>query len=130
MLNLEKINLIIETLNTLTLLDILELIKKLENIYNFEKYSTLFNTQPITVEVEKKISNIEQSTFEVSMISIESSKKMTVLKLIRTLTNLSLTECKKLVDNLPAIVKSNISKEEAESLKKDLENAGATILLK
>jgi len=60
----------------------------------------------------------------------DPGKKITVIKVVREITNLGLKEAKDLVEGAPKPVKENISKEEAEALKKKLEDAGAKVSLK
>jgi large subunit ribosomal protein L7/L12 len=71
----------------------------------------------------------EKSSFDVVLTSV-GDKKIQVIKAVRAATGLGLKEAKDLVDNAPKPVKEGASKEEAESLKKELEEAGATVDLK
>ncbi len=71
----------------------------------------------------------EQTSFDV-MLNSPGSAKLQVVKLIKEITNLGLKEAKSLVDSVPTAVKEGVSKEEAESLKAQLEDAGAEIELK
>ena len=71
----------------------------------------------------------EQTSFDV-MLNSPGSAKLQVVKLIKEITNLGLKEAKSLVDAVPTAVKEGVSKEEAESLKAQLEDAGAEIELK
>ena len=70
----------------------------------------------------------EKSTFDVIMKAF-GDKKIQVIKEVRGITGLGLKEAKDLVDNLPKPVKEGVNKEEAETLQKQLEAAGATIEL-
>ncbi len=71
----------------------------------------------------------EKSTFDV-VLTGAGDKKIQVIKVVREATNLGLKEAKDLVDGAPKAVKTGISKEEAEDLKKKLEEAGGTVELK
>jgi large subunit ribosomal protein L7/L12 len=71
----------------------------------------------------------EQTEFDV-ILSSTGEKKVNVIKAIRAITSLGLKEAKDLVDGAPASVKEGISKDEAEAIKKQLEEAGATVELK
>ena len=71
----------------------------------------------------------EQSTFDV-IITGAGDKKIQVIKVVRAATGLGLKEAKAVVDEAPKPVKEGIEKEEAEKLKADLEEAGATVELK
>ncbi|MDD4791298.1 MAG: 50S ribosomal protein L7/L12, partial [Candidatus Cloacimonetes bacterium] len=71
----------------------------------------------------------EQSEFDV-ILSSAGDKKINVIKVVREITNLGLKEAKDLVDSAPKAISEKVSKEEAETLKKKLEDAGATVELK
>jgi large subunit ribosomal protein L7/L12 len=72
----------------------------------------------------------EKTEFTVSLDSFDAAKKITIIKVIREITNLGLKEAKDLVEGAPKNVKENISKDEAEAIKKKLEDAGAKVSLK
>lgn len=71
----------------------------------------------------------EQTEFTVMLVET-GAQKINVIKAVKTATGLGLTEAKALVDGVPKPVKENISKEEAEKLKQELEAAGAKVELK
>jgi large subunit ribosomal protein L7/L12 len=71
----------------------------------------------------------EQSTFDV-VITSAGDKKIQVIKVVRALTNLGLKEAKDLVDGAPNAVKEGVAREEADQMKTQLEEAGATVELK
>lgn len=71
----------------------------------------------------------EQSTFDV-VLAGAGDKKIQVIKVVRALTGLGLKEAKDLVDGAPNTVKEGVAREEAESIKAQLEEAGATVELK
>ena len=71
----------------------------------------------------------EKSEFDIELTSV-GEKKINVIKVIRTITALGLKEAKDMVDGAPTIVKEATAKEEAEDIKKKLEEAGATVTLK
>jgi large subunit ribosomal protein L7/L12 len=71
----------------------------------------------------------EQSTFDV-VLTGAGDKKIQVIKVVRALTNLGLKEAKDLVDGAPNPVKEGVAREEAEQVKTQLEEAGATVELK
>ena len=71
----------------------------------------------------------EKTEFDVVMTSF-GANKVAVIKTIRTLTGLGLKEAKDLVEGVPASVKEGVSKDEAESVKKQLEEAGASVEVK
>jgi len=71
----------------------------------------------------------EKDEFEVVLVS-SGEKKVNVIKVVRTITGLGLKEAKAVVDEAPSSLKEGISKDEAESIKAQLEEAGATVELK
>ncbi|MCK5894166.1 MAG: 50S ribosomal protein L7/L12 [Endozoicomonadaceae bacterium] len=71
----------------------------------------------------------EQTEFDVILVAV-GEKKVNVIKVVRSAIGLGLKEAKVLVDGAPAPVKEGASKEEAESLKKSLEEAGASVEIK
>jgi large subunit ribosomal protein L7/L12 len=72
----------------------------------------------------------EKTEFTVSLDSFDAAKKITIIKVVREITNLGLKEAKDLVEGAPKAVKENIAKDEAEAIKKKLEDAGAKVSLK
>jgi large subunit ribosomal protein L7/L12 len=72
----------------------------------------------------------EKTEFTVSLDSFDAAKKITIIKVVREITNLGLKEAKDLVEGAPKNVKENIPKDEAEAIKKKLEDAGAKVSLK
>ena len=71
----------------------------------------------------------EKSEFDIELTGV-GDKKINVIKVIRTITSLGLKEAKELADTAPSMVKEAVSKDEAEEIKKQLEEAGATVTLK
>jgi len=71
-----------------------------------------------------------KTEFTVSLDGFDAAKKINVIKVVREITGLGLKEAKDLVEGFPKAVKENISKEEAEKFKKQLEDGGAKVSLK
>ncbi|HXF05878.1 MAG TPA: 50S ribosomal protein L7/L12, partial [Blastocatellia bacterium] len=72
----------------------------------------------------------EKTEFDVILASVDAAKKINVIKVVRELTNLGLKEAKELVESAPKPLKEGVSKEEAETIKKKLTEAGATVEIK
>jgi large subunit ribosomal protein L7/L12 len=72
----------------------------------------------------------EKTEFTVSLDGFDAAKKINVIKVVREITGLGLKEAKDLVEGAPKPVKENISKEDAEKIKKQLEDGGAKVSLK
>jgi len=71
----------------------------------------------------------EKTEFDVELTSV-GDKKIGVIKVIREVTSIGLKEAKDMADNAPSVVKEQLNKDEAEEVKKKLEEAGATVTLK
>jgi large subunit ribosomal protein L7/L12 len=77
------------------------------------------------------IAEVEEKTeFDVIIEAVATDKRIAVIKVVRTLTSLGLKEAKALIESTPSAVKEAVSKEDAESAKKQLEDAGATVIIK
>jgi len=76
-----------------------------------------------------KEEEIQKTTFDV-VLKAAGEKKIQVIKVVRTATGLGLKEAKDLVEGAPKVVKENLQKDEAEKLKKELEDQGAAVELK
>ena len=125
MADLEKIA---EDLSSLTVLEAADLAKILE-----EKWG-VSAAAPVAVAAvagggDAPASAEAKTEFSVSLTSV-GDKKINVIKEVRTITGLGLKEAKDLVEAAPKPVKEGVSKDEAEEIKKKLEEAGATVELK
>jgi len=124
----EKIDQIIENLKTLTLLEASELVSKIEETFNVDASASSGGTMvaagpAVAEEVEEK------TEFNVMLEEVPTDKKIAILKVVRGLTGLGLKEAKQLVESAPKQVKEGVSKEAGEDIKKQLEEAGATVSL-
>ena len=72
----------------------------------------------------------EKTSFDVILASVAAEKKIQIIKTVRELTNLGLKEAKDLVESAPKPVKTGVAKEEAETMRKKLEEAGAKVEVK
>jgi len=73
---------------------------------------------------------VEQTDFTVSLDAYPADKKISVIKVVRSITGLGLKEAKDLVEGVPSKVKEGVSKEDAAKYKKELEEGGATVSVK
>jgi large subunit ribosomal protein L7/L12 len=120
----EKITAIIEELKTLTVLELADLVHAVEDEFGVSAAAA------VAVAAPGEAAAVEEKTeFDVILKSFGSSK-MNVIKVIRGITGLGLKESKELVEGCPKAVKEGISKDEAEDIKKQLEEAGAEIEIK
>lgn len=118
---------ILESIEKLTLLEAAELVKAME-----EKFGVSAAAPVAVAAAPAAAAPADDADAEVSVIlaSVPADKKIAVLKEVRTLTGLGLKEAKDLVEAAPKAVKENIKKDEAESIKKTLEAAGAVVEIK
>ncbi len=122
MANLEKIA---EDLSSLSVMEAAELSTMLE-----EKWGVSASA-PVAVAAGPAVAEAaeEKTEFDVLLASY-GEKKINVIKEVRAMTGLGLKEAKDLVESAPKVVKEGLKKEEAEEIKKKLEDAGATVELK
>ena len=106
-----------------TVLELVELISAFEEKFNVSAAAVAVAAGPAAAAAE------EQSEFNVELTSF-GANKVAVIKAVREVTGLGLKEAKDMVEGAPAILKEGVSKEEAEELKKKLEETGATITIK
>jgi large subunit ribosomal protein L7/L12 len=111
---------------SLTLLQAKELADYLKETYGIEPAAG--GAVMVAAAATGETAKAEKTTFTV-VLKAAGDKKIQVIKEVRTLTNLGLKEAKDLVDGAPKPVKENVSKDEAEAAKKQLEEAGATVEL-
>ena len=117
-------------LENANMLEISELIKEIEDKFGVTAAVPVAIAGGAASEAGTEAgSGEEQSEFDVELTGV-GDKKINVIKVIRTITSLGLKEAKELVDGAPTIVKEAASKEESEEIKKQLEEAGASVTLK
>lgn len=126
MADLQKI---VEELNGLTLLEAAELSKLLEQKWGVSAAAFAVAAGPATGAGQAAPVVEEKTEFDAVLTSV-GEKKIQVIKVVRELTSLGLKEAKDLVEGVPKPVKEGVSKDEAESIKKKLEEVGATVEIK
>jgi large subunit ribosomal protein L7/L12 len=114
----------------LTLKEAKELSDYLENVHGIKPAAGgAVMMAPAADAGPAKVAEV-QTEFDVVIESYEATKKIGIIKVVRAATSLGLKEAKDLVEAIPAKVKEGISKEDAEKLKKELEEAGAKVVVK
>ncbi|PKN73649.1 MAG: 50S ribosomal protein L7/L12 [Candidatus Cloacimonetes bacterium HGW-Cloacimonetes-3] len=117
---------VIDLIKEMTVLDLSELVKEMEEIFGVSAAAPVAAfAAPAAAEAAKE----EQTEFDV-ILANAGDKKINVIKVVREITKLGLKEAKDLVDGAPKLVSEKVSKEEADSVKKKLEEAGATVEVK
>ncbi len=122
---------ILESIEKLTLLEASELVKAMEEKFGVSAAAPVaVAAAPAAAGAAPAAGEDEASEVTVVLASVPADKKIAVLKEVRTITGLGLKEAKDLVDAAPKPVKEGVKKEEADAIKKQLEDAGATVEIK
>jgi large subunit ribosomal protein L7/L12 len=118
---------IIDTIDKLTVLELADLVKQLEEKYGVSAAApAMMMAAPGAAAAAPAA---EKTEFDVVLASA-GAEKIKVIKAVREITSLGLTEAKTFVESAPKAVKEGVSKDEAETVKKKLEEAGATVEIK
>ena len=118
-------NEILETISKMSVMEVVELIEAME-----EKFNVSAAAVAVAAPAAAAAAVVEEQTeFDVVMTSF-GENKVGVIKAIRTITGLGLKEAKDLVEGAPSTVKEGISKADAADIKKQLEEAGASVEIK
>ena len=121
---------ILSAIEAMTVLDLSELVKALEDKFGVSAQSVVAAVPAagVAASVDEEAA-VEQTEFDVNLKSV-GAQKIQVIKVVRTITALGLKEAKDLVDSAPSTVKEKVTKEEAENVKKQLEEVGAEVEIK
>ena len=123
----EKIAELVDKIKGLTLLEASELKKALETEFGVTAAAPMMMAAPAAGAAAAPVE--EKTEFDVILLAA-GEKKINVIKVVRAHTGLGLKEAKDLVDGAPKTVKEAVSKDEADKLKKEFEEAGATVEVK
>jgi len=119
---------VIEFISNMTVLELSEFVKELEEKFGVSAAAPVAVAAAVPGEQAQEAAP-EKTEFDV-ILSAVGDKKIQVIKVVRSITGLGLKEAKALVDGAPAPVKEGIPKEEAEDIKAQLEEAGASVEIK
>ena len=122
----EKITALIEEVKGLTVLELSELVHALEEEFGV---SAAAMAAPAAGGAAAPVAE-EKTEFDVILAGFDAAAKIKVIKVVREITGLGLAEAKAVVEGAPKALKEAVSKDEAEELKKKLEEAGAKVELK
>ncbi|MBD1880746.1 50S ribosomal protein L7/L12 [Coleofasciculus sp. FACHB-T130] len=120
---------ILEQVKSLTLTEAAELVKQVEATFRVDG-SPRQQTGIIEIIEEKGEELSVKTEFDVVLEEVPADKKIAILKVVRTLTNLDLKSAKDFVDSAPKVVKEAIALADANDIKQQLEVAGAKVALK
>lgn len=123
--NSAKVQKLFDSIVELTIMEVVELVKKMEDELGVSAQAAV----AVAAAAPAAEAAAEKTEFDV-VLKAFGDKKVEVIKVVRTLTNLGLKEAKALVEGAPAAVKEGVSKADAESFKKQLEEVGAQVEIK
>ncbi|HGJ5874962.1 MULTISPECIES: 50S ribosomal protein L7/L12 [Arsenophonus] len=115
---------ILDAVAAMSVMDVVELITLMEDKFGVSAAAAVAVAAPGAAEAAE-----EKTEFDVILSAI-GANKVAVIKAVRTATGLGLKEAKDMVESAPATIKEAVSKEESETLKKSLEEAGASVEIK
>ena len=121
----EKVTAMIEEIKALTVLELSELVHALE-----EEFGVSAAAMAAPAAGDAAPAAEEKTEFDVILAGFDASAKIKVIKVVREISGLGLGEAKAFVESAPKAVKEGVSKDEAEELKKKLEEAGAKVEVK
>jgi large subunit ribosomal protein L7/L12 len=120
---------VIEAIKGMTLVEVSELVKELEEEFGVTAAAPVAVAAAAPQAGGAEAPAEEKTSFDVILQNV-GDKKIQVIKVVRQVTGLGLKEAKELVDNAPKPVKEGVPKEEAEKIKKQLEEVGASVEVK
>ena len=119
---------VIEYISNMTVLELSELVKELEEKFGVSAAAPVAMAMAPAAQAGQE-EEAEKTEFDVVLTAV-GDKKIQVIKEVRAITGLGLKEAKALVDSVPGNVKEGVPKDEAEGIKTQLEEAGATVEIK
>jgi large subunit ribosomal protein L7/L12 len=119
---------IMEGIKSLSVIELSELVKSLEEEFGVSAAAQVMAVASAATGAPADAAEEEKTEFTVVLKEF-GANKINVIKAVRELTQLGLREAKELVESAPKAVNENVSKDEAESAKKKLEEAGATVAI-
>ena len=120
---------ILNAIADMSVMDVVELVSAMEEKFGVTAAVAVASAPAAAAGDGAGDAAVEQDEFDVVLIAT-GEKKVNVIKVVRSVTGLGLKEAKDLVDGAPNAIKEGASKEEAEDVKKQLEEAGASVELK
>ena len=121
---------VLNAIAEMSVMDVVELISDMEEKFGVSAAAAVAVAAPAAGGGEAAAGGAEEKTEFDVMLSAAGDKKVNVIKAVRAITGLGLKEAKALVDDAPSAIKEGFSKDEADDIQKQLEEAGATVELK
>lgn len=122
----EKVTAMIEEIKAMSVLELSELVHEIEDVFGVSAAAAAVAAAPVAGAAAAAE---EKTEFDVVLTGF-GDQKIKVIKAVREITNLGLAEAKAKVEGVPCAIKEQVSKDEAEELKKKLEEVGASVELK
>ena len=119
---------VLNAIAQMSVMEVVDLVKAMEDKFGVSAAAAVA-VAPAAGGGAQAAAAAEKTEFNV-LLAATGEKKVNVIKVVRAITGLGLKEAKDLVDGAPSSVKEGVSKQEAETIKKQLEEAGATVELK
>ena len=120
---------ILNAIADMTVMEVVELVQSMEEKFGVTAAAAVATAPAAAGGGEQTEQAEEQTEFTVTLAGV-GEKKVNVIKVVRAITGLGLKEAKALVDQVPSPLKEGIGKDETEEIKKQLEEAGATVEVK
>ena len=120
---------ILEAISNMTIMEVVDLVKMMEDKFGVTAAAPVAMAAGAAAGAAAPAAE-EQTEFTVTLKAYPAEKKVGVIKVIREITGLGLKEAKDLVEGAPSTVKEAVSKADAEKIKKQLEDGGATVEVK
>jgi large subunit ribosomal protein L7/L12 len=121
---------VFDSLGSMTVLELVELKKKIEDEWGITAAAPMAVAAPAAAGGDGAAAAVEEKTSFDVVLTGAGDKKIQVIKVVRAITGLGLKEAKDLVDGAPNPVKEGVAQDEADSIKAQLEEAGAAVELK
>ena len=121
---------VLNAIAEMSVMDVVELISDMEEKFGVSAAAAVAVAAPAAGGGEAAAGGAEEKTEVDVMLASAGEKKVNVIKAVRAITGLGLKEAKALVDDAPSAIKEGVSKDEADDIQKQLEEAGATVELK
>ena len=126
----EKITQVIDIVKEMTALELVDLKKAFEETFDVQASMPMMMGAVAAAPADAGAAEEEKTAFDVVLEGFDSAKKIQVIKVVRAVTSLGLKEAKDLVEGAPKPVREGLSKEEAEKIQKELQEAGGTVAIK
>ena len=120
---------VVDFISNMSVLELSEMVKEMEEKFGVSAATAAVAATPVAGTAGEEAAAEEKTEFDVILTSF-GEKKINVIKEIRAITGLGLKEAKEFVESCPKAVKEGVSSEEAEEIKKKLEEAGASVEIK